>query len=96
VKLPKAGAAAGWGGDRLVSLGGPDDAWAIVWQTTWDSAEDVDPFIKAARAAVGDLPGAHAIVRADVAGGASEPALVMLTSDEETLAAVQSALGIDE
>jgi hypothetical protein len=94
VKLPKAAAAAGWAGDRLISLDGPGDAWAIVWQTAWDSADDVQPFVKAANAATTDLPGAHAMVRADISGDASEPALVLLTSDEETLAAVQSALGV--
>ena len=25
------------GRDRLVSLDGPDGAWAVVWQTAWDS-----------------------------------------------------------
>ena len=33
-----AAAAEGWGGDRLVSLDGPDGSWAVVWQTAWDSA----------------------------------------------------------
>jgi hypothetical protein len=95
VKLPKAAAAAGWSGDRLVSLDGPDGSWAIVWQTTWDSADDVGPFVKAAGAAVADLPGAHAVLRADLAG-VSDPALVLLTSDADTLAAVQAALGVGD
>jgi hypothetical protein len=95
IKLPKAGAAAGWGGDRLVSLDGPGDSWAIVWQTAWDSADDVGPFANNAAAAIEDLPGAHAVLRADISGGAPEPVVVVLTSDEETLAAVTGALGLE-
>ena len=30
-------AAAGWGGDRIAVLEGPDEAWAIAWQTAWDT-----------------------------------------------------------
>ncbi len=95
VKLPKANAAAGWGGDRLVSLDGPDGSWAIVWQTKWDTSEDVGQFIKAANAAVADLSGAHAVVQADVSGGLSDPALVLLASDDASLSQVAAALGVD-
>jgi hypothetical protein len=94
VKLPKANAAAGWGGDRLVSLDGPEGTWAVVWQTKWDGSEDVDQFVKAAEAAIADLAGSHAVLRTDISTGISEPALVLLTSDAETLAAVQAALGV--
>jgi hypothetical protein len=95
VKLPKAGAAAGWGGDRLISLDGPGDAWAIVWQTAWDSADDVGPFVNNAEAAIADLPGAHVVLRADISGDASDPVLVLLTSDDETRTTVRAALGVD-
>jgi hypothetical protein len=93
VKLPKAGAAAGWGGDRLVSLDGPDGTWAIVWQTKWDTANDVGPFISAAEGAMANLP-ASAALKADVSGGLANPALVLVASDADTLAAVQAALGV--
>ena len=66
-----------------------------MWQTAWDSQDDVRPFANNARAAVEDLPGAHAIIRADISGAASEPVLVLLTSDDETLATVQAALGVE-
>ena len=94
IELPRANAAAGWGGDRLVSLDGPDGTWAIVWQTKWDSPEDVGQFVEAANAAIADLPGAHAVLAADVSTGVSDPALVLLTSDPDTLANVQAALGL--
>ena len=92
-QLPRAHAAAGWGGDRLVSLDGPDGDWAVVWQTDWDSEADADEFREAAGDAVEDLPGAHAVSRDDVSGGLSFPVLVLVADGDETLAAVQGALG---
>ncbi|MFV2064028.1 MAG: hypothetical protein ACC726_11025, partial [Chloroflexota bacterium] len=95
VKLPKANAAAGWGGDTLLSLNGPDGTWAMVWQSKWDNADDVGQFTAAATQAMADLPGAHvALAAADVSGGLSNPALVLMTSDADTLAAIQAALGV--
>jgi hypothetical protein len=91
--LPKAAAAAGWGGDRLVSLDGPDGRWAIVWQTAWDSRSDAREFRSAALDATKDLAGAHAVNGADVVGGLSSPMLVLVADSEETLAQLQSALG---
>ena len=35
-------AAAGWGGDRLAVMEGPDGAWAVVLDTTWDTDNDAD------------------------------------------------------
>jgi hypothetical protein len=93
VKLPRAAAATGWGGDRLVSLDGPDGTWAIVWQTTWDSAADADEFAKAGAAVTRDQPGS-AVSRDDVSGGLDAPVLVLVTSDADTLAAVQTGLGV--
>ncbi len=94
VKLPKAAAAAGWGGDRLVSLGGPGSQWAVVWQTKWDTPEDVDQFVKAAGQVLAGLPGANFVAAQDVSSGVSEPAVVLLTSDPDTLAQVAAALGV--
>jgi hypothetical protein len=45
-------AAAGWGGDRLAVLNGPDDAWAVVMRSTWDTADDAKAFQQAAGTAV--------------------------------------------
>ena len=93
-QLPRAEAAAGWGGDRLVSLDGPDGAWAVVWQTDWDTEIDQQEFRKAARDAVKDLPGAHEVADADVTGGLSSPVLVTVADSDGTLRAVQAALGL--
>ena len=94
VKLPKAAAAAGWGGDRLVSLGGPDGQWAVVWQTKWDTPEDVDQFVTAAGQVLAGLPGANFVAAQDVSSGVSDPAVVLVTSDPDTLAQVAAALGV--
>lgn len=94
-QLPRAEVAAGWGGDRLLSLDGPEGAWALVWQTDWDSSADAKEFREAARDAMDDLPGAHAVAGADISGGLSSPVLVLVAESEGTLGAVQSALDLD-
>ena len=93
-QLPMADAAAGWGGDRLVSLDGPDGSWAVVWQTDWDSKEDQQQFRSAAKDAMKDLPGAHTATNADIAGGLSFPVLVLVADSEATLGAVRTALDL--
>ena len=45
-------AAAGWGGDRLVILRGPDRAVGVGIVTTWDTAADAAEFLAAASTAV--------------------------------------------
>jgi hypothetical protein len=92
---PRSGAAAGWGGDQLVSLVGPGDSWAIVWQTEWDSPDDASQFTSAATDVLGGLTGAHAITATDAAGGLSAPVLLLVTSDPDTLAAAQAAFGAE-
>jgi hypothetical protein len=41
-------AAAGWGGDRVTLLDGPNGSWAIAMMTTWDTAADAAEFADAA------------------------------------------------
>lgn len=92
VPLPNAEAAAGWGGDRLVSLDGPNGTWAIVWQTDWDTATDADEFATTADAVMADLPGVHEIVRTSIAGALPAPVLVIEAGDQQTLDSVKLAL----
>ncbi len=94
VKLPRANAAAGWGGDRLVSLDGPDGQWAVIWQTKWDTEQDVEQFVNAAEAVARDLAGSGLVVNADVSSGVSNPALVIIASGDDTLSSVAEALGV--
>jgi hypothetical protein len=56
------GAAAGWGGDRLAVLNGPDDAWAVVWRSTWDTDDDAEAFQHAAGTAGADGPEAGTVI----------------------------------
>jgi hypothetical protein len=50
-------AAAGWGGDRVALLDGPDGATAVVISTTWDTPQDAVEFAAAADVAAGGLAG---------------------------------------
>jgi hypothetical protein len=78
--LPAGDAAAGWGGDRLAYLRGPDGAYALVLATTWDTAADATEFLVAAKTAAGNLPGAAAAER-----GGSASVWVYATSDATNL-----------
>lgn len=93
-QLPNAEAAAGWGGDRLVSLDGPAGSWALVWQTDWDSGNDQAEFRKTAKDVMKDLPGAHRASNADIVGGLSSPVLVLVADGDATLGALEEALGL--
>ncbi len=85
-QLKNAGAADGWGGDRLVHLAGPGDAWAIVWQTTWDRAVDAVEFSRAAQDAFRDLPFHTRVSHGrDITGDAHpHPVLITVTPDAFT------------
>lgn len=48
-------AAAGWGGDRVALVEGPDRAWAVALQIAWDTTGDAGEFADAAEAAVATL-----------------------------------------
>jgi hypothetical protein len=80
-------AAAGWGGDRFVVLQGPDDAWALVMTTTWDTDADASEFQQAAGTAIGDgnHPGTVIIDGRDVT--------IVVASDGRLLNETVSAAG---
>jgi hypothetical protein len=59
-----ADAAAGWGGDRVVMLEGPDGAWLIAWQTAWDTPADAEAFADAAEAQAATLSTPSAVSHA--------------------------------
>lgn len=48
-------ASVGWGGDRAVIATGPDDAFAVAWKLTWDSADDAAEFLAAYETVVDSL-----------------------------------------
>ena len=76
-----AAAAAGWGGDRLAVLNGPDGAWGVVLRTEWDSEADAIEFADAIQAVVNGLadPGRVSAPR----GGTR--VTILVGSDEATL-----------
>ena len=64
-----ADAAAGWGGDRLVMLEGPDDAWLIAWQTAWDTPADAEAFTAAAAVQASELGSPATVVHTPGSAG---------------------------
>jgi hypothetical protein len=73
--------AAGWGGDRIETWEGPDDAWAMAWQTAWDSPADASEFVAAASRATETLEDPFTIISSE--GG--ETAVLIFASDGTTL-----------
>ena len=69
-------AAAGWGGDRLAVMDGPNGAWSVALQTVWDTEADAVEFEAAAKTAIakagGVGPGAAGHRRQDPLGGRRE------------------------
>ena len=91
VKDPAAtDAAAGWGGDRLAVVEGPNGASAVVIKTVWDTAADAAAFETAATTALAKSPGvAHVLPGA---GGTTR--WVLIGSDAATASKVAGALGL--
>jgi hypothetical protein len=85
--LDATAAAAGWGGDRMTYLRGPDGSWALVMRTAWDTATDADEFGTAASTAVAGAP-AGTVIRA-----APTEVVVVLASEPAALDAAVDAAG---
>jgi hypothetical protein len=83
-------AAAGWGGDRIEVLEGPDGAWGVVLRTSWDSPNDAVEFETAATPIVEGLAGSAALLPG--AGGTER--WVVVASDDATLARLSNAAGL--
>jgi hypothetical protein len=95
--LPNAEAATGWGGDRIMTVDGPEGEWVVVWQTAWDTAHDADEFADAALVAMDDLIGIHAVIP-DIDIGDTAPAersvLLLVTDHATTMSRLRDALKI--
>ena len=83
-------AAAGWGGDRLAVVNGPDGAWATVMRTAWDSEADAEEFEAAATTALQQSGGVAQVLPGD--GGTTR--WVVVGSDDATLSKVAGVLGL--
>jgi hypothetical protein len=83
-------AAAGWGGDRLAVIYGPDEAWAVAMQTSWDTTADAAEFETAATTALGKAGGPGQVLP----GEGGKVRWVVVGSDAAALQKVAGALGL--
>ncbi len=83
-------AAAGWGGDRVAVVNGPDGAWGVVLRTAWDTPTDATEFETAATPIVDGLGDSAALLPG--AGGAER--WVVVASDDATLGRLTGVLGL--
>jgi hypothetical protein len=83
-------ASAGWGGDRITYLGGPNGSWAIAWHTVWDTKEDAAEFDVTAKTAVEKAGGPGQVLPG--AGGTTR--WVVIGSDDAALQKVANVLGL--
>ncbi len=85
-----ADAAAGWGGDRLAVLEGPDGAWGLVMHTVWDTAADAQAFDDAATAAATTAGGPAGVFPGD--GGTTR--WFVVGSDDDAFESIAVGLGL--
>jgi hypothetical protein len=83
-------AAAGWGGDRLAVIEGPNGAWAVAIQTAWDTTADAAAFEAAARTALGKAQGVAQVLPGD--GGKTR--WVVVADGAGSMGLVTNALGL--
>ena len=83
-------ASAGWGGDRITYLSGPNGGWAIAWHTVWDTKEDAAEFDVTAKTAVEKAGGPGQVLPG--AGGTTR--WVVIGSDDAALQKVANVLGL--
>lgn len=83
-------AAAGWGGDRLAVIYGPDGAWAVAMHTSWDTTTDATEFETAASTALGKAGGPGQVLP----GEGGKVRWVLVGSDAATLQTVAGVLGL--
>ena len=86
-------AAAGWGGDRVGYYEGPNGAWALVWETTWDSTAEAQEFATAAKTVAARLTSAG-VAGPGQPGVSSVGVEILVTSDDEVHAKLLGLLGL--
>jgi hypothetical protein len=83
-------ASAGWGGDRVALLDGPDGATAVAISTTWDTPADAAEFATAAGLVVDGLTQPGGVLAP--AGGTT--VTVVIASSADLVGRVENALGL--
>jgi hypothetical protein len=89
-KTTASAAAAGWGGDRMAVVTGPNGAWGLAWHTVWDTAKDAQEFETAATIAIGTAGGPAQVLPG--VGGTTR--WVVIGSDAATLSRLAQVLGL--
>ncbi len=85
-------AAAGWGGDRIALIEGPDGATGVALDTMWDTAEDAGQFSAALDGLVGKL---HAAGRSAAVLTPAAGRVVLVTAESDaTLGRIANVLGL--
>jgi len=83
-------AAAGWGGDRVAVIDGPNGTWAVVLRTSWDTDRDATEFEKAA----GPIASKLAAPAALLPGAGGREHWIVIGSDRAVLQNLESVLGL--
>jgi hypothetical protein len=83
-------AAAGWGGDRIAVLNGPNGTWAVVFKTAWDTNGDAAAFETVATPIVEKLADPAALVP----GSGGRERWVLVASDQDVLQTLAGTLGL--
>ena len=87
--VPATAAAAGWGGDRVTLLDGPNGSWAIAMMTAWDTTADAVEFADAAGQVLAKS-GMHGTVNAPPG---SKNVTVLLGSDATVATKIDTIAG---
>lgn len=83
-------AAAGWGGDRVALVEGPNGAWGVALRTIWDTDADAAAFEAAATPLISTMGGPGALLP----GAGGRERWVVIGSDAASLQLLGSALGL--
>ncbi len=87
---PSPASVAGWGGDRVALLDGPDGKWAVVFRTEWDTDADAAEFETAAAARVATATGPGRVLP----GEGGRVRWIVIGSDDATVGRVSNVLGL--
>ena len=80
-------AAAGWGGDRVALVEGPNGTWGVILRTVWDTDADAAAFESAAADSVEQLPSPAGLIP-----GTGRDRWILIGSNDDTLHHLASVL----
>jgi hypothetical protein len=83
-------ATAGWGGDRMALLDGPDGAWAVVFKTEWDTEKDAAEFEAGITPRLAEATGPARVLP----GAGGKERWVVIGSNDAVLGQLAGVLGL--